>query len=148
MRVTAGALPGLDFARGVERAPAGAPAAAEPRALLAEACAQLQAYFAGDRLTFDLPLRPPGSAFRKRVWRALRDIPFGETRTYGAVATAVGSAPRAVGGACKANPIAIVIPCHRVVGAAGWIGGFSGGAGCATKRQLLDHEAAILAGGR
>ena len=116
-------------------------------ALLDEAARQLGEYFAGARGAFDLPLAPEGTPFRQRVWRALRAIPYGETRSYGALARLLGSAPRAVGGACGANPIAIVIPCHRVVAACGALGGFSGGAGCDTKRRLFDHEAAGLRGG-
>ena len=78
--------------------------------------------------------------FRTPVWQALRAVPSGQTRSYGEIAHAVDYAPRAVGGACGANPIAIIVPCHRIVGAGGWIGGFSGGDGCATKNILLEHE--------
>ena len=113
---------------------------APPTPLLAEAKRQLEDYFAGKRSAFDLPLAPRGSEFRHRVWQALRAIPYGETRTYGEIAAGISSAPRAVGGACGANPIAIIIPCHRVVGANGWRGGFSGGAGVATKQTLLEIE--------
>ena len=112
--------------------------------LLDEAARQLSAYFAGGRSAFDLPLAPEGTPFRTRVWQAMRAIPYGQTRSYGALARLLDSAPRAVGGACGANPIAIIIPCHRVVAAGGALGGFSGGAGCDTKRQLLDHESAGL----
>jgi methylated-DNA-[protein]-cysteine S-methyltransferase len=113
---------------------------APPTPLLAEAKRQLEDYFTGKRNAFDLPLAPRGSEFRHRVWQALRAIPYGETRTYGEIAAGIGSAPRAVGGACGANPIAIIIPCHRVVGANGWRGGFSGGTGVATKQTLLEIE--------
>ena len=113
---------------------------APPTPLLAEAKYQLEDYFASRRDTFDLPLAPRGREFRHRVWQALRAIPYGETRTYGEVAASVGSAPRAVGGACGANPIAIIIPCHRVVGSNGWQGGFSGGGGVTTKQALLELE--------
>ena len=113
---------------------------APPTPLLAEAKRQLDDYFAGRRDAFDLPLAPRGSEFRCRVWRALRAIPYGETRTYGQIAQTVFSAPRAVGGACGANPIAIIIPCHRVVGSNGSQGGFSGGGGAATKQILLKLE--------
>ncbi len=113
---------------------------APPSPLLAEANRQLEDYFAGRRSAFDLPLAPQGSEFRCRVWQALRAIPYGETRSYGEIAASVGSAPRAVGGACGANPIAIIIPCHRVVGANGWQGGFSGGVGISTKQALLELE--------
>lgn len=109
-------------------------------AVLDDAERQLAEYFAGKRTAFDLPLAPQGTAFRQQVWRALCDIPFGETRTYGDLARKLKTAPRAVGGACGANPIAIVVPCHRVVGGGGAIGGFSGGDGCDTKRVLLALE--------
>ena len=112
-----------------------------PRGLTAETARQIEAYFAGKLKQFDLPLRAEGTPFRQKVWQALRDVPYGQTRSYGEIAREVDSAPRAVGGACGANPIAIVVPCHRIVGAGGWIGGFSGGDGCATKTLLLEHEA-------
>ena len=112
------------------------------RGLGAETARQIEAYFAGKLKQFDLPLRAEGTPFRQKVWQALRDVPYGQTRSYGEIAREVDSAPRAVGGACGANPIAIVVPCHRIVGAGGWIGGFSGGDGCATKNLLLEHEMA------
>ena len=111
--------------------------------LLAEATRQLTEYFAGTRRTFDLPLAPHGTPFRLKVWAAMQAIPYGETRSYGDLARDLDSAPRAVGGACGANPIPLIIPCHRVVGAGGALGGFSGGAGCDTKRQLLALEGAL-----
>jgi methylated-DNA-[protein]-cysteine S-methyltransferase len=114
--------------------------------LLAEARQQLQAYFDGDRLAFDLPLAPAGTAYQRRVWQALCDIPPGVTRTYADIARAVGGSPRAVGGANGRNPIPIVIPCHRVVATTG-IGGYSGGDGLPTKRFLLALENAGQAGG-
>jgi methylated-DNA-[protein]-cysteine S-methyltransferase len=110
--------------------------------LLAEAARQLEAYFAGGLSRFDLPLRPAGSAFERRVWGAMQAIPYGETRCYGDLASAIGSAPRAVGGACGKNPIPIVIPCHRVLGK-GWLGGYSGAGGLATKQTLLTLEGAL-----
>ena len=110
---------------------------------LAVAARQLAAYFAGARQAFALPLAPQGTPFRLRVWAALQAIPYGETMSYGALAQALGTAPRAIGGACGANPIALVIPCHRVVAAHGALGGFSGGAGCDTKRHLLALEHAL-----
>jgi methylated-DNA-[protein]-cysteine S-methyltransferase len=108
--------------------------------------AQLREYFAGARRTFDLPLAPGGTEFRRRVWDALREIPFGETRTYRDVAEVVGCrAARAVGQANRHNPLPIVVPCHRVL-AVGGIGGYSGdsgeGRGIDTKRWLLRHEGA------
>ena len=117
---------------------------AEPRAApggaLAEAAAQLEAYFAGRLTRFSLPLAPAGTAFQRRVWAAMAAIPFGETRTYGALAAAVGGAARAVGGACGANPIPIIVPCHRVTAAGGKLGGWSGAPGA--KRFLLALESA------
>jgi methylated-DNA-[protein]-cysteine S-methyltransferase len=106
--------------------------------LLAEAARQLDAYFAGKLHRFDLPLAPHGSLFENRVWAAMQVIPYGETRSYGDLASTIASAPRAVGRACGKNPIPIVIPCHRVVGADGRLVGFGGG--LATKAWLLDHE--------
>ena len=111
--------------------------------VLAEAARQLTEYFSGERREFDLPLAPSGTPFRLRVWQAMQAIPYGQTRSYGDLARALDSAPRAIGGACGANPIPLVIPCHRVVGAGGALGGFSGGAGCDTKRQLLALERAL-----
>ena len=111
--------------------------------VLAEAARQLEEYFAGTRRAFTLPLAHAGTPFRLRVWAAMQSIPHGETMSYGALARALGTAPRAVGGACGANPIPLVIPCHRVVGAGGALGGFSGGAGCDTKRHLLALEGAL-----
>lgn len=113
--------------------------AGEPTPLLAEARRQLVAYFAGDLHRFDLPLAPAGTPFERRVWAAMREIPYGETRRYGELALELGSAPRAIGGACGRNPMPIVVPCHRVL-AKGGIGGYSGGAGLATKRILLALE--------
>ncbi len=108
--------------------------------LLARAARQLGEYFAGERRDFDLPLAPAGTAFQRRVWTEMARIPFGATESYGALARKTGSVARAVGGACGANPIPIVIPCHRVLGADGALGGFSGGSGPATKRVLLELE--------
>ncbi len=107
--------------------------------LLARARDQLQLYFDGGLRDFDLPLAPAGSAYRQRVWAALQQIPFGATCSYAALATRAGGSARSIGGANGANPIPIIIPCHRVVGTAG-IGGYSGGDGIATKRWLLALE--------
>ena len=112
--------------------------------LLTRAVAQLQEYFAGTRRVFDLPLDPPGSAFQKAACRAMLQIPYGQTRTYGELARALGVAPQPVGQACGHNPIPILIPCHRVTAAAGKLGGFSGGSGAETKLALLRHEGALL----
>jgi methylated-DNA-[protein]-cysteine S-methyltransferase len=106
-----------------------------------EAEAQLDAYFAGELTEFDLPLAPRGSAFQLSVWSALRDIPYGTTRSYGQIAAAIGrpDAVRAVGATNGRNPIAVVIPCHRVIGADGSLVGYGGGLG--RKSQLLELEA-------
>ncbi|MFM8616806.1 MAG: methylated-DNA--[protein]-cysteine S-methyltransferase [Alphaproteobacteria bacterium] len=130
-----GAIVALDWGRGRDQ---------EETPLLRRARDQLQDYFDGKCLTFDLPLAPHGSDFQKRVWAALCAIPPGETRSYADIARAIGSAPRAVGGANGANPIPIIIPCHRVVAADGSLGGYSGGDGPATKRFLLDLESRAL----
>ncbi|WP_354639436.1 methylated-DNA--[protein]-cysteine S-methyltransferase [Kitasatospora camelliae] len=108
---------------------------------LAPAVEQLTAYFARELTEFDLRLAPEGSAFRQRVWAALDDVPYGGTITYGGLGEAVGLSPRAVravGGAVGANPLLIVRPCHRVMGANGALTGFA--AGVDRKRWLLDHE--------
>ena len=108
--------------------------------LLAEAARQLDAYFAGTLTDFDLPLHLEGTAFRMRCWAALRTIPYGETISYGEQARRIGSpkAVRAVGGANHHNPISIVVPCHRVIGADGTLTGYGGGLD--VKRWLLAHE--------
>ncbi|WP_428390287.1 methylated-DNA--[protein]-cysteine S-methyltransferase [Lichenicoccus sp.] len=107
--------------------------------LLFRARDQLHAYFDGALVAFDLPLAPLGTAFRLKVWDALRAIPFGATRTYGEIARGIGGSPRAVGQANRQNPLPILIPCHRVVARDG-IGGFTAEGGMQTKRFLLDHE--------
>jgi methylated-DNA-[protein]-cysteine S-methyltransferase len=101
---------------------------------------QLAEYFRGARRVFDMPIVPMGTAFQRDVWRALRDIPFGETRSYSGLAQSLGkpSAVRAVAQANGANPLPIIIPCHRVIGADGSLTGFGGGLGI--KRWLLEHE--------
>ena len=101
---------------------------------------QLAAYFGGTLRDFDLPLIPRGTAFQLEVWEALRRIPYGTTTSYGALAAALGrpGASRAVGGANHNNPLPVVVPCHRVVGAGGTLGGYAGGV--RFKRILLDHE--------
>lgn len=118
----------------------GAGGAQDASPLLDAAEAQLREYFAGARRTFDLPLAPHGTAFQQRVWTALRTIPYGETRTYGELAAAIDSpnASRAVGMANHRNPLPIVIPCHRVIGANGTLTGYAGGV--EIKRRLLALE--------
>lgn len=102
--------------------------------------AQLTAYFAGERTTFDLPLAPAGTPFQRKVWQALCEIPYGETISYGELARRIGqpTAARAVGLANGSNPLPIVVPCHRVIGADGSLTGFGGG--IERKRWLLAHE--------
>jgi methylated-DNA-[protein]-cysteine S-methyltransferase len=118
-----------------------APVRATP--VLARAARQLAEYFAGERRTFDLPLAPQGTGFQQLVWRALAAIPYGQTRSYGELARAIGrpSASRAVGAANGKNPLAIVVPCHRVIGASGELTGYAGG--MAAKRWLLAHESGL-----
>lgn len=115
-----------------------------PTPLLAEAARQIAAYFDGTLTAFDLPLAPQGSDHQKRVWQAMAEIPHGETLTYGELAKRAGSVARAVGGACGANPIPVILPCHRVVAANGGTGGFSGKGGLTTKSALLDIESPDL----
>ncbi|SEP75163.1 methylated-DNA--[protein]-cysteine S-methyltransferase [Thalassovita taeanensis] len=109
--------------------------------LLTEAARQITAYFAGTLRTFDLPLSVNGSAFQQQVCAAIAAIPFGDTRTYGQIARDLGAPAQAVGQACGGNPIPVIIPCHRVLGASG-LGGFSGAGGVETKVWLLKHEGA------
>lgn len=111
-------------------------------ALLAEGLAQLGAYFAGRLRRFDLPM-DWGVGLNEAVRRAMAAIPYGETRTYGQIAKAVGAPAQAVGQACGANPLPILIPCHRVTGT-NWFGGFSAPGGVETKAALLRHEGALL----
>jgi methylated-DNA-[protein]-cysteine S-methyltransferase len=107
---------------------------------LPDATLQLEEYFAGKRQAFDLPLAPSGTEFQRRVWAALAEIPYGETRSYGQIATAIGQpgASRAVGMANGKNPVSIVVPCQRVVGASGSLTGYAGGP--ERKQFLLDLE--------
>jgi methylated-DNA-[protein]-cysteine S-methyltransferase len=104
----------------------------------AEAVSQLEAYFEGRRSHFDLPLAPQGTSFQQAVWRALREVPYGTTTTYGALARKLRSSPRAVGTANGANPLPVFIPCHRVIGADGSLTGYGGG--LRFKARLLSVE--------
>jgi methylated-DNA-[protein]-cysteine S-methyltransferase len=106
------------------------------------ALSQIRQYFDGDRTAFELPLNAAGTEFQKSVWDQVAKIPFGETRSYADIANAIGKplAARAVGGAVGANPLALILGCHRVMGASGKITGYSGGNGISTKRWLLKHE--------
>jgi methylated-DNA-[protein]-cysteine S-methyltransferase len=126
----AGALVALDWGWGRDQ---------HATRVLEQARDQLHAYFDGDLDDFTLPLAPMGTPYRVRVWAALRAIPYGQTRSYAAIAASAGGSARSIGGANGANPIPIIIPCHRVVARAG-IGGYSGGDGIATKRWLLALE--------
>lgn len=112
---------------------------------LPQASQQLREYFDGARTTFDLPLKPVGTAFQLSVWEHLRTIACGQTHTYGQIAAALGkpTASRAVGAAVGRNPISIVVPCHRVMGGSGQLTGYAGGV--ERKKLLLAHEQAITA---
>jgi len=113
--------------------------------VLKRTAAQLDQYFAGTRTTFDIPLDLQGTRFQLAAWRSLAEIPFGATTSYGRQAAALGipTAARALGAANGANPVCIVLPCHRVIGADGSLTGFGGG--LPVKQWLLDHEARVLA---
>jgi methylated-DNA-[protein]-cysteine S-methyltransferase len=113
-------------------------------AVLARVAEQLAEYFAGTRTTFDVPLDAGGTPFERRVWDALRTIPYGTTLSYGELARRLGDvrATRAVGAANGKNPIPIIVPCHRVIGANGALTGFGGGLD--RKRWLLEHEGALM----
>lgn len=134
LHASAGLLTAIEF--GAE--PQGRPA---PDPLLDDAQQQLQEYFTGDRRSFDLPLANDGTEFQRKVWGELRRIPFGETASYGEIARRLGYEPvisRAVGAANGANPLPIVVPCHRVVGSDGSLTGYAGGV--ERKRVLLELE--------
>lgn len=120
------------------------PGAGSADPLLIEARRQIDDYFDGKRKDFDLPLNPAGTPRQREIWAAMAKIPYGETCTYGALANAVKSSARAVGGACGRNPLPIIIPCHRVLGANDAIGGYSFADGADTKRQLLTLEGVRL----
>lgn len=127
----------------LELLPEGTPGQTADDPLLHEVFAQLDAYSKNPRYVFDLPCELRGTPFQQRVWQALQTIPPGQTLTYGELARQLGSAPRAVGQACGANPLPVIYPCHRVVSASG-LGGFMQGAAGALdiKRWLLQHERA------
>lgn len=114
--------------------------AAPSNPLLKNAAGQLEEYFHGKRRMFDLPLELRGTDFQKSVWRAIAQIPYGKTCSYGSLARKLGTSPRPVGTATGNNPIPILIPCHRVVGKGGTLGGYTGGEGVSTKRRLLRLE--------
>ena len=106
--------------------------------LTRNAARQITEYFAGRRQVFSLPLAAAGTPYQQQVWKALAEIPFGQTRTYGQIAHSLQSGPRAVGNANGANPIALIVPCHRVIGTNGTLTGFAFGA--QMKQRLLEHE--------
>jgi methylated-DNA-[protein]-cysteine S-methyltransferase len=145
---TASGLRDADDPRPRSQAASGAAVPPAADALLEEAARQLDEYLAGERREFDLPLRPAGTAFQRRVWLALRSVGYGETVTYGQLARTIGrpKAARAVGAALAGNPLPLVLPCHRVIGAGGELRGFAGG--IALKRYLLGTEAARSEAGR
>jgi methylated-DNA-[protein]-cysteine S-methyltransferase len=134
------AVTGIRFGPPPPGAAAGPAIPPGPLATLAD---QLGAYFAGELRAFDVPLAPVGTAFQRRVWDALASIPYGETTTYGELAAEIGRplSARAVGAANGANPLAIVVPCHRVIGADGTLTGYAGG--LPAKRALLTLEGAL-----
>ena len=141
---------GLRSIRWESQAPrhgAGAPEVDASHPVLRAAVEQLDAYLAGARRSFDLPLDPVGTDFQQAVWKLLREVPYGTTISYAEQARRLGDArkARAIGGANGRNPIAIVVPCHRVVGSDGTLTGFA--AGTDVKRWLLDHEQAVTAAG-
>ena len=113
-------------------------------AVLADARRQLEEYFCGERTEFDLALAPYGTDFQRTVWKALTEIPFAATTSYGTIAGRIGkpAASRAVGAANGRNPISIIVPCHRVIGSGGDLTGYGGGLD--RKRWLLNHEAVVL----
>lgn len=130
------ALTGLDFL------PLGTPVLEPQDAISKQVCIQLRAYLADPLFSFDLPVALRGTVFQSKVWQALRQIPSGSTQSYGELAKLLHSAPQAVGQACGANPIPLIIPCHRVLARNG-LGGFmssTGGDPLAIKRWLLEHE--------
>ncbi len=134
------ALAGVYFARASHAKDAIPEGAREDEGAFADAIAQLDAYFAGERRSFELPLAPRGTEFQRKVWRALAAIPYGTTTTYAAIARSIGNvrAVRAVGAANGRNPLSIVVPCHRVIATGGELTGYAGG--LARKRSLLALE--------
>lgn len=135
-----GSIVGLDIERNGPLPHDSSPEKSSP--VLAKAAKQLGEYFAGKRRSFDLPVSLGGTEFQRSVWNTLTGIPFGAVRSYGDVGMSTGraTAGRAVGGAVGANPVPIIVPCHRVLASDGRITGYSGGNGIETKAWLLDHE--------
>jgi methylated-DNA-[protein]-cysteine S-methyltransferase len=127
----------------------GDPSIPDSDSIVEEARRQFRAYFDRKLKVFDLPLLPKGTAAEKRIWQVMCKIPYGGTMTYGEMTVAVGGDPRQgdardIGKACGANPIPVIIPCHRVMAAGGKMGGYSGRGGTETKRKLLAFEGALL----
>lgn len=138
-----GVAVGDGFVTAIRYLPPGTSLIAPEDALAREACRQIEAYFRDPGFRFSLPLRVAGSDHQRRAWQAMAAIPVGETRSYGELAAAIGSSARAVGQACGANPLPLVISCHRVVARDGGLGGFMGrrgGFALSVKRWLLEHE--------
>jgi methylated-DNA-[protein]-cysteine S-methyltransferase len=141
--LTLGPLRIVASERGLQRLEWSSERCVGPRALVEDAQAQLEEYFAGERRTFDLPLDLAGTAFQRRAWLALVEIPYGETRTYAGQALLLGlpRGARAVGSANARNPLPVVVPCHRLVGAGGSLTGYAGG--LPRKERLLRLEGAL-----
>jgi methylated-DNA-[protein]-cysteine S-methyltransferase len=140
---TIGIRTGGGAVTGVEYLPTGTRALAPADPLAARVVREIERYLADPDFRFTVPLAPAGTSFQRRAWDAIGAIPRGESRTYGELARELRTAPRAVGGACGANPIALLVPCHRVVGSRGALGGFmhaAAGDALAIKRWLLVHE--------
>lgn len=125
-----------------DRKPAGSPPVETSSPLLQEAAAQLLAYLDGRLFHFDLPLSLAGTPFQRQVWQRLQEIPYGKTRSYGELAAALGdrNKARAVGAAAGANPVGIVVPCHRLIGASGALTGFGGGLDMKKTLLALEHR--------
>ncbi len=136
----AGAIVAVEWGRAGKGT--GGPAAGETP-LLIEAREQMRAYFRGSLKKFDLPLAAIGTDFQVAVWQAMSRIPYGATKTYSDIALDLASGPRAVGTACGRNSLPVLVPCHRIVGCRGRLGGYTGGGGIATKEALLRLEGAL-----
>lgn len=108
--------------------------------IIAQAAKELDAYFAGKLKNFEVPLDVDGTAFQCKIWAAMGEVPFGKTVTYGDLAKKLKTSPRAVGGACGANPVPVIVPCHRIVGSDKKLTGYSGAGGVKTKQALLKLE--------
>lgn len=143
---TAGGLRTLEWGQPLPKDARNLPRVPGAEAILDRTAAQLAEYFAGSRRIFDVPLDPQGTSFQRQAWAALREIPYGETRTYADQAAAIGrpTAVRAVGAANGKNPISILVPCHRVIGADGSLTGYAGGVGVKEKLLALESRQGVL----